>query len=152
MRIHPFGDDPLAWKKMPQWWLSTDDQAPPDAWKAYGLEGIKQHGDGFVAKLVDVDDRSGAESLDGCFIAAPRDALPAAGRNEYYWADLIGLNVVNVQDQPLGQVSKLLETGAHDVLVVQDGEQERLLPFVDHVVKSVDLAAGCIRVDWGLDW
>jgi 16S rRNA processing protein RimM len=64
----------------------------------------------------------------------------------------IGLAVLNVQDQALGQVESLIETGANQVLVVKDGERERLLPFIAHVVKEVDLSARQIRVDWGSDW
>jgi len=152
LRIHPFGDDPLTWRKMPQWWLSPDDGAAPEAWRTYELDEIKQHGDGVVAKLIGVDDRNGAEAIEGCFIAAPRDALPQTANEEFYWTDLIGLDVVNLQDQALGRVVKLLETGANDVLVVNDGEHERLLPFVEGVVKKVDIAARRIAVDWGLDW
>lgn len=148
VRLHAFGDDPLAWAEMPVWWLSGDGKG----WQEKKLKSLRAHGDGVVVLFEGIADRNGAEALKGMLVGAPRESLPATDEDEYYWADLIGLNVVNVQDQPLGQVSKLLETGAHDVLVVQDGEQERLLPFVDHVVKSVDLAAGCIRVDWGPDW
>jgi 16S rRNA processing protein RimM len=76
--------------------------------------------------------------------------VPAPG--EYYWNDLIGLAVVNMQDQPLGRVKSLIETGANEVLVVVDGERERLLPFVEHVVKAVDVPGGTIRADWDSDW
>jgi 16S rRNA processing protein RimM len=65
---------------------------------------------------------------------------------------LIGLAVVNMQDQQLGQVKSLIETGANQVLVVVDGERERLLPFVEHVVKVVDVPGGTIRADWDSDW
>jgi 16S rRNA processing protein RimM len=82
--------------------------------------------------------------------AARCPAAPA--QDEYYWADLIGLAVVNLQDQPLGRVTSLIETGANQVLVVADGERERLLPFVEHVVGKVDVPGGVIRVDWDLDW
>jgi 16S rRNA processing protein RimM len=81
----------------------------------------------------------------------PKKSLPPAAANEYYWADLIGLKVVNTEQQELGHVTGLLETGANDVLVVQ-GERERLIPFVAQVALEVDLAAGTIRVDWGLDY
>ena len=81
----------------------------------------------------------------------PREALPEAAENEYYWSDLIGLEVVNVQGEVLGKVTDLLETGANDVLVVE-GERERLLPFTAQVILKVDLAAGRINVDWGADY
>ncbi len=152
LRVHSFGDDPLAWQTMPQWWLAPTADAPAASWRPYVPEMVKQHADGVVAKLVGVDGRTGAESLAGCFIGAMRNDLPPAGPGEYYWNDLIGLAVVNLQDQSLGRVTSLLETGAHDVLVVVDEDRERLLPFVEHVVKAVDVHGGMIRVDWDVDW
>ena len=152
LRVHPFGDDPGVWRKMPQWWLSADADAPADSWQAHALEAVKLHGDGVVAKLAGIDDRDASEALGSCYIGAPRDALPPPAQDEYYWSDLIGLAVVNLQDQPLGRVTSLIETGANQVLVVSDGELERLLPFVEQVVGKVDVPGGVIRADWGLDW
>lgn len=152
LRVHPFGDDPAAWRKMPQWWLAADAEAPAASWKAHQLEAVKLHGDGVVAKLAGIDSRDASEALGNCFIGAPREALPAPAQDEYYWADLIGLEVVNMQEQPLGRVKSLIETGANQVLVVAEAERERLLPFVGQVVKQVDVAGGLIRVDWDSDW
>jgi 16S rRNA processing protein RimM len=152
LRVHPFGDDPEAWRKMPQLWLAADADAPAASWRAHALEAVRQHGDGVVAKLAGIDDRDASEALGSCYIGAPRDALPPPAQDEYYWSDLIGLAVVNLQDQPLGRVTSLIETGANQVLVVTDGERERLLPFVEHVVGKVDVPGGVIRADWGLDW
>ena len=118
----------------------------------HGLEAVKLHGDGVVAKLAGIDDRDASEALGSCYFGAPRDALPSPAQDEYYWADLIGLTVMNMQDQPLGRVKSLIETGANQVLVVADGEHERLLPFVEHVVRAVDVPGGIIRADWGSDW
>jgi 16S rRNA processing protein RimM len=152
LRVHAFGDDPEAWQKMPQWWLSADVDAPDESWNTYRLEAIKLHGDGVVVKLAGIDDRDASEALGSCYFGAPREALPPSAPDEYYWADLIGLAVVNMQDQPLGRVKSLLETGANQVLVVVDGEHERLLPFVEYVVKAVDIPGGMIRADWDSDW
>ena len=60
--------------------------------------------------------------------------------------------MVNEQGLALGRVKSLIETGANEVLVVADGDRERLLPFVEQVVKAVDVAGGLIRVDWDADW
>jgi 16S rRNA processing protein RimM len=152
LRVHPFGDDPEAWRKMPQWWLSADAEAPAEHWTPRALEAVKLHGDGVVAKLSGIDDRDASEALGSCYFGAPREALPEPSQDEYYWADLVGLDVVNMQDQPLGRVKSLIETGANEVLVVADGERERLLPFVEQVVKKVDVAAKLVRVDWDSDW
>ncbi|WP_374260421.1 ribosome maturation factor RimM [Zoogloea sp.] len=151
VRVHPFGDDPLSWKKMPQWWLGTD----PDGseWVPYTLKGCREHGKGgIVAAFAEVADRNAAEAVDGYYIAAPRDALPVPDKDEYYWADLVGLAVRNAAGVGLGTVTGLLSTGAHDVLQVQDGDVERLIPFVATYVTAVDMAAGCVTVEWEADW
>jgi 16S rRNA processing protein RimM len=84
-------------------------------------------------------------------VAVPRAALPRAQSGEYYWADLIGLAVVNGSAQALGRITDVLQTGANDVLVVA-GERERLIPFIAEVIRDVDLAAGVMRVEWGADY
>lgn len=152
LRIHAFGDDPAAWRNMRRWWLSADVAAPAEDWKLREIEGLKLHGDGIVVKLVGIADRDASEALVGWYVAAPRAALPTPEQDEYYWADLIGLAVANLQGQHLGRVESLIETGANEVLVVVDGEQRRLVPFIEHVVKSVDVPGGLIRVDWDRDW
>ncbi|MBK7016413.1 MAG: 16S rRNA processing protein RimM [Sulfuritalea sp.] len=152
LRVHAFGDDPEAWKQMRQIWISDDAEAPAERWVVHELAGLRRHGDGVVAKLAGIDDRDASEALGSCFIGAPRDALPAPKQDEYYWADLVGLDVVNLLDQSLGRVESLIETGANQVLVARDGERERLLPFIASVVKQVDVPGRRIRVDWGSDW
>lgn len=156
VKIHPFGDDPASWRKLPQWWLCRDDKAPDAQWKQYTLTACRPHGKSLVAALAEVADRNAAEAIDGFFIAAPREALPQPAEGEYYWGDLVGLDVVNEADETLGTVSGLLSTGAHDVLQVRDGEGkgavERLIPFVAAYVLDVDLSARRIRVSWQKDW
>lgn len=152
VKVHPLGDDPEAWCGMRQWWLNPDAGADSDRWGPHPLEAFRRHGASWIAKLGGIEDRNAAEAVDGWFVAAPREAMPATGRDEYYWTDLIGLAVKNEQGELLGTVESLLETGAHQVLVVKNGEIKRLLPFVGHVVKRVDVAAGLIDVDWGADW
>lgn len=149
VRLHAFGDDPLAWAEMPVWWLSRDGEA----WREVKLEGMRAHGDGLVALFEGIADRNAAEALKGMLVGAPRAALPATDEGEYYWADLIGLEVVNTAGEALGQVAGLIETGANDVLrvVAKDGS-ERLLPFVSAVVLAVEKGAGRVRVEWGSDW
>lgn len=156
VKIHPFGDDPLSWRKMSHWWLSSDDAAPASQWKQYTLAACRAHGKGLVAALTEVSDRSSAEAIDGFYIAAPREALPKPAEGEYYWGDLVGLAVENEAGEVLGTVKGLVSTGAHDVLQLQEGEGEgsveRLIPFVAAYVLDVDLAARRIRVSWEKDW
>jgi 16S rRNA processing protein RimM len=112
----------------------------------------RRHGKGVIVRLEGCEDRDQALALINSEIGVRRDQLPATAPGEYYWQDLIGLSVVNLQGERLGEVDHLLETGANDVLVVQ-GERERLIPFVlQQVVKQVDLQAGTIQVDWDRDF
>ena len=114
-----------------------------------------------VAKIVGLDDRNAAEALRGCRIFLPRSSFPAATKDEYYWVDLIGLNVVNREGVALGCVRDLMATGPHSVLCVEyttlseDGStaaDERMIPFVAAYVDAVDIAAKCITVDWQPDY
>ncbi len=109
----------------------------------------REQGKGMVATLPGISDRDLAASLVGCDIKVRRSALPEAKADEYYWTDLEGLEVVTVEGIALGRISHLLATGANDVMVVRDGERERLLPFVlDDYVKAVDFEARRVTVDW----
>lgn len=149
LKLYVFADDPEAWADMPVWWIGREG----GPWREIGLKSLKNHGDGVVVLLDGVDDRTVAEAMKGFLVGAPREALPQTDEDEFYWADLIGLEVTNSAGERLGKVVGLLETGANDVLrVVADDKTERLLPFVAAVVLSVDKEAGLIRVEWGLDW
>ena len=152
VRVHPLADDPRAWGELPAWWLGQED-APPASWREVSILRSRVHLGALVVQLTGIADRDAAEALKGMLVGVPRAALPPAGENEYYWDDLIGLDVVNVRGERLGQVESLIETGANDVLCVRvDDGRELLLPFVGAVVLDVDLVARRIRVDWEADW
>ena len=110
------------------------------------LDGRVQ-GKGLVASLKGCTDCDAARQLIGAEITIPQQALPAAGIDEYYWSQLIGLSVENTQGIELGEVVSLFETGANDVMVVK-GEKERLIPFTEFAVLGIDLDSGKINVDW----
>jgi 16S rRNA processing protein RimM len=108
---------------------------------------------GVFAKLAGCDDRASAEALTHREIAVERRELPELGDDEIYWADLLGYQVVNLQDEVLGHVDGLIETPANDVMVVRQHDgAERLLPAVEAVVIEVDAEARQVRVDWGRDY
>jgi 16S rRNA processing protein RimM len=131
--------------KYQPWLLSS---APGQDMEIAGAKGHPQ-GKGLVAKLPEVDDRDVAAALVGQDIYVAREQLPPPGKDEYYWFDLEGLEVVTTEGVALGRVSHLFATGANDVVVVRDGERERLVPFVQGVyVRSVDLSGGRMVVDW----
>lgn len=105
-------------------------------------------GKSLVAHLAGIEDRDAAAGLIGANIFVNRDLFVQTEKDEYYWRDLEGLQVVNVEGVSLGVVESLLETGANDVLILR-GERRRLIPFVvDDIVKRVDLDAAKIIVDW----
>jgi 16S rRNA processing protein RimM len=111
---------------------------------------------GFIVRLDGVSSREQAEALIGANIAIPVASLPELPPGEYYWEQLTGLRVVNVAGETMGIVGHLLETGANDVLVVQregpgDDDSGQLLPWIPQVIRSVDIAAGVIEVDWDFD-
>lgn len=112
------------------------------------LEGNLQ-GKAVVAFLASITDRDKAASLGGYEIVIDSALLPEPEEGEYYWRDLIGLNVETEQGVALGVVEYLLETGANDVLVVKEGDKERLIPFLQgQFVKSINLESGMMIVDW----
>lgn len=118
-------------------------------WRAIEIEDIKPLNTGFLVKFNDCGDRTTAEQLRGALLAVSRADLPVLSNDEYYWVDLEGLTVMNQQQIVLGKVVSLLETGANDVLVVQDASRQRLIPYVKgHTVQQVDLEKKMIIVDW----
>jgi len=164
IKVQAFAADPQALFSSRRWFLRppepTGGPARPGPAAMPSLLKITQareHGDVVVAQAQEVVDRSGAEALRGARVFIGRSSFPTAGTDEFYWVDLIGLTVVNRQDELLGSVIGLIDTGPHSVMrVLAEGavgeEAERLIPFVAAYVDDVSLAERRIRVDWGLDF
>ena len=167
IKVQPFADDPQALFSSRRWFLKpplTQGLARPTAAlppvpAVLRIKASKDHGEMVVAQVDGVDDRSGAEALRGARVFVPRASFPTAGDGEYYWIDLIGLDVVNRQGEAMGRVIGLLDTGPHSVLriappglEVVSESAERLIPFVAAFVDDVSLAGRRITVDWGLDF
>ena len=130
-------------------WL-TDGDGAGHGWQAADVREIRPHKQGFVARFEGVADRTAAEALKGRLIGVPETELSEPTADEFYWRDLIGTEVTDQQGACLGRVVELLETGAHDVLVIDPGTngEQLLIPFHRQYVLDVDLAAGRIEVDW----
>ena len=112
----------------------------------------KLQGKAVVAQLDGVNDRDQAASFMGWDIYITPGQLPKAAKDEYYWSDLIGLNVETDLGVQLGVVESLLETGANDVVIVK-GERERVIPFLQgQTIIAIDLEAGRMVVDWDPDF
>lgn len=138
------------------WWLKTKHGVKPQEvleWRA--------HGKGFVARLEGIDDRTQAEHLGTVTIAIDKADLPALPEGEFYWYELQGCRVRSCYEGAeidLGTVSKVMPTGANDVLVVKADKQscddrERLIPYVPELyIRSIDIESQLIEVDWDPDF
>lgn len=124
-------------------------------WIEIKVSGGHLQGKGVVMGIANVTDRDQVQPLIGSELAIKKTQLEPVDEDEFYWTDLMGLSVENLQGENLGVVDHLLETGANDVLVVKEKgqKQERLIPFVmDEIVTLVDLDNKLIRVDWEKDY
>ncbi len=148
VKIRPYSSDADAMFSAKTWWLDKPQMQDVD------VRQVKQHGADLVALFTGVAGRDGAEALKGAQILISRSRFPALSDGEYYWTDLIGLQVINLQGHVLGQVLDLMDNGAHPILrVAQEGQkEERLIPFVDQFVREVNLAKRQISADWELDY
>ncbi|MES2415791.1 MAG: ribosome maturation factor RimM [Pseudomonadota bacterium] len=167
LKVLPHSTDPEALFAAKSWFLQVPDAKFRPGFTAFkgtvtvAVDEAKTHSDSVVAKLSGMDDRSAAEALRGARIFLPRSSFPAASKDEYYWVDLIGLQVVNREGVVLGAVRDLMATGPNSVLCVEytamqeDGKEvlaERMIPFVSVYVDTVDIAGKRITVDWQPDY
>jgi 16S rRNA processing protein RimM len=165
-KVHPYAADPQAVFSSRRWYVQPAADRPrpqgaPALPRLLRITTAKEHGDGVVASAQEVPDRNAAEALKGARIFVSRSSFPTAGEGEYYWIDLIGLQVVNHANEVLGTVADLIETGAQTVLRLvrtetdADGKSrdvETLIPFVAAYIGEVSLEQRRIVADWGLDY
>jgi 16S rRNA processing protein RimM len=153
IKVLPFSSDPQALFSSRRWFLK-----PPEGARGAAVPSLlkvtdaREQGDVVVATVQEIADRNAAEALKGARVFVSRASFPTAASDEFYWVDLIGLAVINREGQALGTVADLIDTGAHSVLRVHDGETERLIPFVAAYIDDVNLADKKITVDWGPDY
>lgn len=133
-------------------WQLRGETGPNDpSWTPIEVEA-QRHGGGLIARFAGVRNRDTAVELRGRGIGVSAGVLPLPGQGEYYWRDLIGTEVVNKAGVHIGEVQRLLDTPAHDVLVVVDDVGERLIPFVGEWVVAVLPESRRVVVDWEADW
>ena len=154
IRVTPFSTDADALLNVKTWWLDKP------SLRSVSVRTTKLHGGDVVATLVGTAGRDAAEALKGAAVHVSRREFPALEEDEYYWSDLIGLDVVNLQGEALGKVTDMMSNGPQSILRIEpvpdaaatDKAPERLVPYVDQFVKTVDLKAKTITLDWGLDY
>jgi len=154
IKVQPHGDaDALLNARI--WWLkpAAGALAASTDWRVFPVDTSREHSGSVVAGSPAAPDRNVAEALRGCAVWVSRADFPEPDDDEFYWVDLIGATVVNEQQETLGTVTGLIDNGAHQILrIVGEDGIERLVPFVEVYVKSVDVAGKRIVVDWGLDY
>ena len=143
LRVNSYADPPQQLQDYGHWKLLVNGEC-----RDVALRRFRSTPKGMECLLAGIDTREAAEALRGAEIRVDRSALPPAGEDEWYWADLEGLAVRNLEGAPLGTVSGLMATGANDVLIVE-GDRRRLIPFLpgSHV-HEVNLAERRLVVDW----
>ena len=157
-RVLPHSADPQALFSTKRWYLQPSERGAKtfSGTVLLRVRESKEHSDSVVARADGVEDRSAAELLRGARVFVPRSSFPTAGADEFYWVDLLGLDVVNREGLALGRVKELLSTGPQTVLVIEYQEEgqplERMIPFVAAYVDGVDLPARRITVDWQADY
>lgn len=180
IKVKPFAADPQALFSSKRWFLlepernatgpkpkhaSREAGEAPARWpRLLRVVQAREHGEHVVANAQDLADRDAAEALRGARLFVARSSFPTPAADEFYWVDLIGLEVRNREALELGTVAGLIETGPTCVLRVRPtagaGEaaaagiesEERLIPFVSNYVDRVDLIGRCVHVDWQLDY
>ncbi|GDY27774.1 ribosome maturation factor RimM [Agarivorans sp. Toyoura001] len=150
LKVNSFTDDSEAVFNYQPWLIGRSGE-----YTSIEVTEWRRHSKSFIVKLAGFDVREQAQSLTGMDIAALPQDLPELAEDEYYWRDLIGMQVVNRSGYNLGQVTDLMETGSNDVLVVKAnlkdafGKKERLIPFVEsQIIDNVDRESQTITVDW----
>ena len=130
------------------WWIGKDND-----WRELKVESAKTHNDVLVVKLQGIDDRDAAFACKGKQVGVPRALLPKLKGEEYYWSDLIGLNVKNQLNVDFGKITDVFATGANDVIAAKSEDGiERLIPYIAQVILDVDLTAKSMLVDWDADF
>lgn len=157
-KVMPYSADPGALFSSKSWFLLPPEKGAKlfSGVVKINIVEAKAHSGLVVASVKEVVDRGAAEGLRGSRVFISRSAFPSPVANEYYWVDLIGLDVVNREGVVLGLVKELLSTGAQTVLVIQyeqDGKScERMIPFVSVYIDDVNVSKKCISVDWQPDF
>lgn len=147
LKIQPSTEYTDSLLDYPQWRLSKGKDV-----QMVEIEAGKAAGDELQVKFSHVNDRDAAALLRGYTIEVPRESFAETEEDEFYWADLVGMKVFNREQICLGEVVKLMETGAHDVLIIRGEHGEKLIPFVNQYIDDVNQAERTIIVDWGLDY
>lgn len=111
------------------------------------IKWVKPHGRGVLLALKHIRSRNDAELLIGCELLMEKAGLPELESGVYYWCDLIGMTVIDADNQSIGRIESIIETGSNDVYVVRNNDKETLIPAIPSVVKTIDLTEKVVHVE-----
>ncbi|MCA0900647.1 ribosome maturation factor RimM [Microbulbifer agarilyticus] len=157
VKVHSYTEPMENILQYSRWWLQNPAANPAKGvpqWQPLEIDAGKRHGKGLIIHIKGVDDRDIAAQFCQRDISVVGGEMPQLDDGEYYWHQLQGLQVVSTfegQETRFGEVARLMETGANDVMVVRGGDdgRERLIPYIPgEFITEVDLKAGVITVNW----
>lgn len=146
VRIAPLADGDVLLSSR-RWWVLGK-----GADRMLEVLQARRHAGNIVARWEGCDGKDSADAFKGTRVGVSRAEFRQLPAGEYYWSDLIGLQVVNRADEELGEVVMLGEHGQGQWLEVAKGDEVRMIPMAEQYVDAVDLGARRIRVDWAKDW
>jgi len=137
-KIYPYTEAPDIFKDFPFLFFEEE---------RYEVAKTRIHQNLVVVSLKNVQTLEGAKNLTGKIVKTSSRFFPPPEDGEFFWYELIGLSVFDTQGERLGEVKSLVRTSAHDVLEIQTGKKELLIPFIDEIVKSIDVEQSRIIID-----
>lgn len=149
IKLYTFTEDPELMINYQPWYMKNSH----DKWQEIDCLSVVQRDKFLLVSLRGILSKEEAQTLTHGEIAVDKKVLPQLPQGEYYWRDLIGLQVVNVEGCQFGEVTELMETGANDVLVVEKDNHKRLIPFLlDDFILNIDIDKQTMTVDWDEDF
>ncbi|MDA1331075.1 MAG: ribosome maturation factor RimM [Proteobacteria bacterium] len=147
LRVQSYAASPHSLCEYSQWWVHVESE-----WVCVEVEDSRVQHQGLIVKFVGFEDREQVTKLRSSEFGVRRDQLPELPEEEYYWHELVGFSVINTKGEDLGVIDHLFDSGAQPVIVLKDGKEERLIPWIDHVIERIDTGNRILAVDWELDY
>jgi 16S rRNA processing protein RimM len=138
LKVYPYTENPDIFKDFPFLFFEEE---------RYEVAKTRIHQNLVVVSLKNVQTFEGAKNLTGKIVKTSSRFFPPPEEDEFFWYELIGLSVFDTQGSRLGEVKSLMRTSAHDVLEIQTDKKELLIPFIDEIVKSIDVEQSQIIID-----
>jgi 16S rRNA processing protein RimM len=144
VRVYPYTGEPDIFLKADKLYAGPN----PEAAQEFELESLRRHKGRFLLKVAEINTKEEADKLKGYFIYISQDQLPALAEDEYYWFQLKGIEIRDLENRVLGQISHVTDPGGQEIWVVKNSTgQEALIPATDQFVARMEISKGYIQVD-----